>query len=83
MPHADGTQTSMERLQEEIGDIRRARNALPNDLQFALLCDRSMQRLREYVDVMARARATQRNSALRPTAASPLNAKWSAACPHR
>jgi hypothetical protein len=53
----------MERLQEEIADIRRARNALPDDLQFAVLCNRSMERLREYVDVMARARAPQRTAA--------------------
>jgi hypothetical protein len=83
VPHADGTQTSMERLQEEIADIRRARNALPNDLQFAVLCNRSMERLREYVDVMARARTIQGNSALRPPAASSFDARWSAACPRR
>ena len=57
------SQTSSERLREELDTIRRARNAWPDDSQFALLCNRTMERLREYVDVMSRVQTGSRGPA--------------------
>ena len=63
MQHTQDIQTSGERLEEELATIRRARNAWPDNSQFALLCNRTMERLREYVDVMDRTQARHRNHA--------------------
>ena len=63
------SQTSSERLREELDTIRRARNAWPDDSQFALLCNRTMERLREYVDVMSRVPTDSRGPRVSPAAA--------------
>ena len=60
------SQTSSERLREELDTIRRARNAWPDDSQFVLLCNRTMERLREYVDVMSRVQTGNRGPAFSP-----------------
>ena len=62
MYNQDG-QTSSERLREELDTIRKARNAWPDDAQFALLCNRTMERMREYVDVMSRVQTGSRGAA--------------------
>lgn len=64
MQHTQGIQTSTERLEEELALIRKARNAWPDDSQFAVLCNRTMERLREYVDVMDRTQARYRDHAI-------------------
>ena len=68
MIYNQDSQTSSERLREELDTIRKARNAWPDDSQFALLCNRTMDRLREYVDAMSRAQSGSCGPAFSPWA---------------
>lgn len=64
MEEIQGTQTMASRLHEEIAAIQRARTAQAHNRQFVALCNRSIERLREYANVMARTQDCARQARL-------------------